>query len=82
VVHVADLDVIAVRNDIDGNTDAIRSNELRTRMVDRLDQPSPEVLRILEIEREQARGRARLVERVDRFDKDALPVRQEEQLRD
>jgi hypothetical protein len=74
--------VIAVRDDIDGDADALRGNELHPRMMDRLDQPSPELLRILEIEREQARGRAGLIERVDRLDKDPLPVRQEEQLRD
>jgi hypothetical protein len=40
---------------MDGDAGAIRGDDLRPRVMDRLDQPSPEVLCIFEIERAQAR---------------------------
>jgi hypothetical protein len=65
---------LAVGDDIDGDADASCGNHLRPRMMNRFNQPSPEVLGILKIEREQARGRAGLIEWVDRLNKDPPSV--------
>ena len=74
--------MIPVGDDADGNANALRDNELGTRAVDGVDQPSPEFPGIFKGQGSQPRRRARLVKGVNRFDRYRSSVGQKKQLAD
>ncbi|MCX7382093.1 MAG: hypothetical protein NT133_11880 [Alphaproteobacteria bacterium] len=80
-VEIAELQVIAVRQHVDGNSRAIGGHDLRARLVDGIDHPARQIPCVLHRERGDARGGARLVEGEHPVDIDHLPLGGENQPR-
>lgn len=62
LVHIAELQVISVRQHVDGDAHSLGDDELGARTVNRLDQPAAELPGVVQAEAVDAGRRTRLVE--------------------
>ncbi len=79
-VHVAELNVIAIRIDVDGDANAARCDKLGPGAVNGFDQSPAELIRVFQIKRDQARRSVGLIERIGRIEKDRSAIGRQEQL--